>query len=149
MSAEFMRSIAEDRTERHHVREIARLGGIATTQDLRSFGLDDEMIRISVRYGALIRLRHGWYALPQLDREAALACVLGGRLACRSALRHLGLGGAETDGRLHIEVPGNAVSRVPVELRAAVRVHWARNASGGDRASVDAQAALRQAERCR
>jgi hypothetical protein len=110
-------------------------------------GLDDQMVRIIVSYGGLHRVRQAWYALPDTHVDVVRACQVGGRLACASALRFHGEGVAD-DGVLHIEVPANAVARVPDSGWANVRVHWPRHPSTGNRAVIDAEAARRQWERC-
>ncbi len=110
-------------------------------------GLDDEMVRMLVAYGSVVRVRQGWYALPHADPDAIRACRFGGRLACASALRFHGEP-VEDDGVLHIEMPANAVGRALEGGRHSVRAHWPRHPSGGNRAVVDADAAWRQWERC-
>ncbi len=120
---------------------------MASTAQLHALGLDDMDIRISTWYGTLVRVRRGWYAQPHADPAAVEACRLGGRLACVSALKYHGEEVAD-DGRLHIEVPANAVPRPETVGNDAVRVHWARHPSPGDQAAVDAVAAHRQAGRC-
>lgn len=127
--------------------ETAALGGIARRSDLRRMGLDDQMVRIIVSYGGLLRVRQAWYALPDTHVDVVRACQVGGRLACASALRFHGEGVAD-DGVLHIEMPANAVARVPESGWANVRVHWPRHPSTGNRAVIDAEAAWRQWERC-
>jgi hypothetical protein len=128
-------------------RETAALGGIARRSDLRRMGLDDETVRIFVAYGGLRRVRQAWYALPDTHADVVLACEIGGRLACASALRFHGEPVTD-DGVLHVEMPANAVARAPESGWGSVRVHWARHPSTGNRAVVDAEAAWRQWERC-
>jgi hypothetical protein len=127
--------------------ETAALGGIARRSDLRRMGLDDEMVRIFVAYGGLLRVRQAWYALPDTHLEAVRACEIGGRLTCSSALRLHGELIAD-DGVLHVEMPANAVARAPERGWASVRLHWPRRPSPGNRAVVDAEAAWWQWERC-
>ncbi|BDV30249.1 type IV toxin-antitoxin system AbiEi family antitoxin domain-containing protein [Microbacterium terricola] len=131
---------------------MAEAGGIASAGDLHRSGLDDMDVRIRVQYGLLVRVRRGWYALPDTPESVVAACRMGGRLACVSALRLLGEHSADgdrgDDRRIHVEVPANAVVRVPPDERERVRLHWARRPSPGDRAVVDAEAARRQALTC-
>ena len=128
-------------------RETAALGGIARRSDLRRMGLDDKTIRIFVAHGGLLRVRQAWYALPDTHVDAVRACEIGGRLACASALRFHGVPVAD-DGVLHVEMPANAMARVPDCGSGSVRVHWRRYPSTGNRAVVDVDAAWRQWERC-
>jgi len=128
-------------------RATAALGGIARRSDLRLVGLDDETLRIVVAYGKLRRVRQAWFALPDAHADVVRAFQIGGRLACASALRFHGEPVAD-DGMLHVEMPGNAVSRTPEGGLANVRLHWTRLPSPGNRAVVDAEAAWRQWARC-
>jgi hypothetical protein len=128
-------------------RGTAALGGIARGSDLRRMGLDDRTVRIVVAYGKLRRVRQAWYALPDADPDVVRACQIGGRLACRNALRFHGESVAD-DGILHVEMPANALSREPEGGWASVRLHWPRHPSPGNRAVVDAESAWRQWARC-
>jgi hypothetical protein len=136
-----------------YIRETVALGGIARRSDLQRMALDDEMVRILVAYGSLIRVRQAWYALPDTHADILRACEIGGRLACGSALRLHGEHVAD-DGVLHVEVPANAVIHARLDGLAAfdaqrnVRLHWARHPSTGNRAVVDVEAAWRQWGRC-
>lgn len=128
---------------------MADAGGIASTRDLHRWGLDDVTIRLLVGYGrSLIRVRRGWYALPGTSQAVRDACRWGGRLACASALLHHGVR-ADEGGRLHVELPANAVIRREAGDLGTVRLHWARRGSPGDRAAVDVNAAHRQLLACR
>lgn len=128
-------------------RKLAAAGGVASATDLHEMGLSDGDIRLFAGYGILIRVRRGWYASPQADPLVVEACRFGGRLACISALSFRGAS-CTHDGRLHIELPSNAIVRVPETERNRVRMHWARHPSPGDRAAVGVEAAQRQALTC-
>ncbi len=126
------------------------LGGVARPADFRDRHCSDDDLRWGVRFGNIVRVRIGWYALPAVDPMVIEAVRLGGRLACASALAYLdGHSIGTADHRLHIEMPANAVSRVPPDLAAGVRVHWARRPSAGDRAVIDVVSARRQWQACR
>lgn len=125
---------------------MAAQGGIARARELRGWHLSDVDIRMFASYGLLIPVRQGWYALVGTAPAVVDACRSGGRLACVSALAHHGIV-VPSDGRLHIEIPGNAVRRSAGDS-ALVRMHWARRRSDGDRAAVSADAAVRQALAC-
>lgn len=128
-------------------RRLAAAGGVASAGDLHAMGLSDVDIRLFAGYGSLIRVRRGWYASPDADPLVVEACRFGGRLACVSALAFRGEL-VNHAGRLHIELPANAIVRVPDDQRARVRMHWARHPSPGDRAAVGVEAARRQALAC-
>lgn len=60
--------------------------GVATTHHLLATGWSAWQIRRAVRSGALLRLRHGWYARPDADPRVMSAVRSGGFLSCISAL---------------------------------------------------------------
>ncbi len=133
--------------------DIERLGGLASSRELRSLGHDRWSIEIPLLYGNLVRVRHGWFALPGEHVEIMRAWRVGGRLACLSALAWHG--GRPFPAELHVEVPGNAARlRSPDDARRSlgahepVVVHWARRPGDGDRRSVGVRAAWAAATRC-
>nr|WP_274637570.1 hypothetical protein [Microbacterium bovistercoris] len=122
-------------------------GGVASSADLFGYGLTESLIRVFVGYGRLERVRRGRFVLRGTDARIREAWRCGGRVACITALRLHG----ETvhdDGLLHIEVPANAVLRIPEDVRRTLRVHWARRPSPGSAALVTPDAARRQALAC-
>ena len=123
-----------------------RLAGIATTQDLLRQNLSTPAIRSLCAAGRLIRLRQGWYGLPDADEVASRAVRLGGVLSCCSALAWYGVwtppgtdlhvrcsdhGRREwvdrpgvrrcTVPRALAGAPGRPVDSLPASLAAAVR----------------------------
>lgn len=128
-------------------RKLAQAGGVASTVHLHAMDLTDVDIRMFAGYGLLVRARRGWYVSPDADPAVVEAVKLGGRLACISALRLRGAP-VESDGRVHIEIPGNAVVRAAARDAGRVRVHWTRHPSPGDHALVATSAAWRQARAC-
>ncbi len=137
-------------------RDIAALGGIAKLGELLERGHDPEFIRILSDYGRILRVRKGWYARMDAPAEAVRAWRVGGRLACVSALQHLGISDARPS-ELHIAVRANASRlRTPQSRRKrlsdhpdpAVVVHWISEAPTGDRVTVGAAAAHEQAATC-
>ncbi|MFZ2964668.1 MAG: hypothetical protein WA006_08300, partial [Rhodoglobus sp.] len=121
--------------------DIERLGGLASSRELRSFGHDRWSIEIPLLYGNLVRVRHGWFALPGEHAEIVRAWRVGGRLTCLSALAwHEG---QPMPPDLHVEVPGNTArlrspddARRPLGGDERVVVHWARRPGPGDRRAV-------------
>jgi very-short-patch-repair endonuclease len=65
--------------------------GVFSAAELRRSGFDDSDVRKEVRFGSLIRLRAGWYAIPTADPAVMHAVRMGGALGCVSALRWHGL----------------------------------------------------------
>ena len=118
--------------------------GLVRTSELIAIGENDELIRIANNYGAIIRVRHGWYALPGTSATLLRAWKARGRLACVSALAFHGviLDGGDP---LHIDVAADSKGARSPDLV----VHWSRDQSNGDRRAVSVEVATRQASRCR
>ena len=93
---------------------------ILTRSDLIAAGLSSRGITGAVRDGTLLRMRRDRYLDPSASQDARVAAALGGRLACVTALHHLGVWAASTD-TTHIEVPSNSSRHRRV---AGVRMHW-------------------------
>jgi len=123
---------------------LDRLGGIATTAELKSHGFSPEIINAFVWSGKVIRICRGWYASPGASATAIAARRAGGRLACVSALQHHGMI-VRTSTELHISVE-RSFSRTRVG--DDVVLHWSREWLPGGRLAVSIDAALRQAQRC-
>ncbi|MDR6969888.1 type IV toxin-antitoxin system AbiEi family antitoxin domain-containing protein [Leifsonia shinshuensis] len=98
---------------------LQRLGGIATTHQLRAAGASSPELTAAVADGRLHRLRKGIYVAPSAPPLAVAAVTARGRLSCVSAARTYGLWSG-TDTRLHLQHPPNARAGPAV---AAVR-HW-------------------------
>ncbi|MCU1411532.1 MAG: hypothetical protein JWR04_2239 [Rhodoglobus sp.] len=101
-------------------------------RDLRAAGLSGHEITARVRSGALVRIRRDHYALPGVDSATLVSTRVGGRLACVSALRDVGVFAAEPIAA-HVHIPGNhSRSRSPrdrrvrltPENRDGVELHW-------------------------
>ena len=122
--------------ERHH--------GLVRTRELLAIGYEDETIRISRNYGALIHVRQGWWALPGTAPVLLRAWRAGGRLACVSALAFHGVA-IELGDPLHIEVAAASKGA----LQPGMHVHWSTSQRNGDRRAVSVDVAKRQAGQCR
>ena len=121
-----------------------RCHGLVRTRELLAIGYEDETIRISRNYGALLHVRQGWWALPGTDELLLRAWGAGGRLACVSALAFHGVA-IELGDQLHIEVAAKSQGA----LKPGVRVHWSSSQRNGDRRAVSVDVATRQANQCR
>jgi very-short-patch-repair endonuclease len=106
--------------------------GIATTAELEAQGVSALSRTQLVQEGLLIRLRNGWFAVPEADRERMRAIRVGGRVTCATALRQHGLW-VMPDARLHIAVAGNASRMRSPENRSRpwnshdhpdIELHW-------------------------
>lgn len=128
---------------------LRRLGGMATTSELRSQGIDRFQLDIALMYDCVVRVRKGLWTLPETEPEIVSARRCGGRVACVSALAFHGLLEATAEDGLHIEVPHNASRLRHVEdRRRRIVVHWTRHPVGADRFVVPVAEAMRQFERC-
>jgi len=125
-------------------RSALRQWGIASTARLLAAGVTKVSIDVDMSYGAIRRIRRGWYASLDAAPLAVRARQAGGRLACVSALEYLGVGPAAPE--LHIAVPR---SSAPPARREGLVVHWSRRAVAGDEISVTEAEARAQAARCR
>ena len=127
-------------------RAIDWYGGIATRAEIMALGPWRSMIDLELAYGAIIRVRRGWYASPWVSADVIAARQVGGPLACVSALAHYGMG--DPPGELHVLVSRQA-SRLPTEVGGrSVVLHWTRLDPPGDRHAVTPSTALEQADRC-
>ena len=123
--------------------ELHRLGGIATTQQLRHSGATTRQLTEAVHDGRLIRLRKGMYGSPETSAVALDAVRAGGRLCCVSAARSYGLWGG-VDPRMHIMVRPHA-TRLPDTH--SVR-HWADHVHHDEVWRVSVEDCLRSVVRC-
>lgn len=110
----------------------------------------------AVRWGELIRVRRGHYALVGMSEPLLRAVRVGGRLACVSALRERGVW-VLGDERLHVQVAPNAARlRDPDDRHARlgsdadVRVHWCASVdvAGRSPSRVSVPEAIVQASIC-
>ena len=138
------------------LRDIEKLGGIASRAELRRLGNSDDIIGLAARYGRLVRIRKGWYAAEGLDDDVVRAWRVGGRLACVSAAVHHGVHHGAVEA-LHVSVPREASRlrtadnhrrRLAAHPDPAVVVHWSRRALEGTRQAVSVEEALAQMRRC-
>jgi len=125
-------------------RAIRSSDGILSTAELHRRGFDDDTIKLVVSYRKIVPIRRGWYASPDLPRDAFLAWRAGGRLTCLSAAAHLGLWPHASDV-VHVRVAANA-SRV--ERSPFVVVHWSRGPTTGTRVVVSIDEMLATIGRC-
>lgn len=87
---------------------VARLGGLATTRQLRLAGVGADAVRRAVLLrGTLLRPRRGVFAIPTAPPMIIRAIAAGGSLAALSAADYYGLWTPQ-DRRLHISVRPDA-----------------------------------------
>ena len=105
-------------------------GRIMRRQDLLRAGHTDREIRWALAHGYIFRVRHGWYALPDLADVIVRAIRVGGRLTGLAALGTLGVF-LPQPRVIDLAVPKNAAGlRRPADRRErlrstdGVRLHW-------------------------
>ncbi len=132
---------------------LRSLGEVAATHELYALGHTQAGLRIAVQRGWIIRIRKGWFCLPDLDPDLVRAWRVGGRLTGASAARHYGLWVRGQDGPLEVEVAPNACqlrSRSDSRRRLSglsdpgVIVHWATAGPSRSRVLVDLDRCLEQ-----
>lgn len=118
---------------------LRRLGGVAETRELRARGIRPAQLSAAVACGDVIRVRRGWYAMPDTPIDLIRAVRIGGRLACVSAAAHYGWATPEHHG-VHVCVAENAarLRRAPTDAaragpRSGTVVHWGSAVAPGDR----------------
>jgi len=118
-----------------------------TRQQLLQSGWTDGRIARAVRDGRLERIRAGHFADRPIDELTRRALRVGGRLACVSELRHLGIWVLDDD-RVHVQLAGNAarLRRDPLGFRG----HWRPlvEPTAGDPDHVSVVDALLRARAC-
>lgn len=112
--------------------DIRRLGGLAATHELLRRGWSAYALARAVHVGRIVRVRQGWYALPETTVERQRAVRVGGRLTCASAAYDLGMW-EQPPAQLHVTVQRNASrlrnsfakeKRLTQHPDAGVIVHW-------------------------
>ncbi|MGV8882727.1 MAG: type IV toxin-antitoxin system AbiEi family antitoxin domain-containing protein [Rhodoglobus sp.] len=125
------------------VAALTDLGAVAYRTELIARGVSPYELGRARHDGRIIRVRRGWYALPDAPRDLVRAVRVGGSLTAVSAAIALGLWTLD-DGLLHVSVPHNggrlrsARTRfVPLndEPDAGVCLHW-RRSGGADSLTV-------------
>lgn len=98
-----------------------RLGGVASTHELREAGVARRGIEGALASGALCRPRRGCYALTTLPPTALIALEHGGALCCAAALRLHGIWLLDPDAAIHVWLgPNGRAHRHP---GCSCRVH--------------------------
>ena len=120
---------------------VARLGGLATTAQLRAAGVHPDAIgRAVLLRSTLVRPRRGILALPSTPPALLRAVRAGGALAATSAAEFHGLW-TPSDARLHVSVRRDA----PVSGNAGIVLHRdAHHLTPGERFLVSRQTCVRQ-----
>lgn len=130
--------------------------GLIATHELAAVGVTRPMLAVMLRRGMLIRVRQGWYSMPDLASSARQAARVGGVLTCGEALRAHGLWALEDD-RLHVLVrrgssrlrhPGDPRRRLSEAFAPSTVVHWLDGATTTSRLIACPVDALETYRRC-
>ncbi|KYH44821.1 endonuclease domain-containing protein [Branchiibius sp. NY16-3462-2] len=100
--------------------QVLRSGGIVPTRRLRAAGVSDHQIRQALQQRTIHRVRKGWVAVAEVDREIVQAIRAHGVLTCISEAARRGLWSMD-DGQLHIAVHSHG-GRIAT---AGCVAHWA------------------------
>ena len=116
--------------------EIVRRGGLARTRELLRAGATSHQLTRAVRVGHVVRVRQGWYGMPDADGILEAAVRVGGRATCVTAVAAHGLW-AFASSTIHVRVPAHhsRLRRPDDALRRRtvdddVVVHWRRGGTG-------------------
>jgi very-short-patch-repair endonuclease len=119
---------------------VRRKGGLAATHELLTTGWTSYQLTHAVAAGDIVRVRQGWYAVPETPEPLQQAVRVGGRLSCISgALRH-GLP-ALASPLLHVAVARHScrlrskddkANRLIYDNRGVI-VHWTDDRDSDDR----------------
>lgn len=116
--------------------EIRRRGGLAATHELLRAGATSHGLTRAVRAGWVVRVRQGWYGMPEADAILEAAVRVGGRATCTTAIARHGLW-AFGSGEVHVRVPAHhARLRRPEDHRRrhvhgdGAVVHWRQGGAG-------------------
>lgn len=133
----------------HHARTmdavaaVRAVGGIAAASELLSRGVSQDRIDRAVRSRLILRIRRGWFALPDADPLHVCAVAAGGSLSCVSLLHKLGVWLMPYDD-CHVRVD----PRHHAVTGAGIRVHWLAGAEAPHAGLDTAVSALDVAIRC-
>jgi len=125
--------------------ELERLGGAATTRQLRTAGATSRALTAAVADGRIARARKGRYVASGVSGPVLAAAASGGRLSCVSAARSYGLWGG-TDSRTHLILPPKA-GRAGAPRNDVVR-HWRTTTDHPESWRVSLPECLRSVVRC-
>jgi very-short-patch-repair endonuclease len=116
-------------------RACSDLGGVARTREiLSSEGVTRRDIDRAVRDGALVRLRTGWVAIPEVEAAVATAIRHGGALGCISRVQLEGLWVLGDHTQVHVAMRPNGRAREHAACDCAV--HWNDVPHSGGRVSL-------------
>ena len=135
--------------------DITSLGGVAATHELLKRGWSSRLLSRGVASEQIIRVRQGWYCLPDTPAALREAFRVGGRAGCVSAAAGHGLW-VTNSTLLHVDVARNSArlrtrSDKDVRLRSTgdgTIVHWTTPTADDSRFATSPLGCLRDMIRC-
>ena len=124
-------------------RSVLAPGGVFRVAVVRRLGDPRQALEALTRDGRLVRVRRGWYRLPDADPAVVQAVAAGGVLTCVSALAFAGVWVPET-AEIHARAARGDVALAPGVHRCAIRRRLPAPRSAVDSVAV----ALRAAAGC-
>lgn len=120
---------------------LRRFGGVASTSELRRWGVTKRMLAEAVLSREILRQRIGHYCLPETNELIVEALRVGGRVRCVSAATFHGLRVLHYPQQLHIAVElhdsrfrtrddprvrfaPTALAELPTTPQSRIHLHW-------------------------
>ena len=120
---------------------------VFTTSGLRADGVSGTILTARIADGTLFRARRGVYVAPTICPALRAVAEHGGRAACITAARHLGLWVLTADHRAHVWLCSGQRSYHPSQACACVE-HWADGPHGAPASAPSLPRMLLQIYRC-
>ncbi|MFF2277803.1 endonuclease domain-containing protein [Agromyces sp. NPDC058126] len=114
---------------RHVALWIRGHGGAVPLRSLDAAGLRREQVQAAVAEEAVVRLRRGWYSVPDAPDEVVRAVRVGGAATAASVARIEGLW-VQEDPQLHVRVPRTASRLKSPRARTCGRAQVPLDAAG-------------------
>ena len=105
------------------VEALELLGGVASRDSILRLWTTAGKLSRATHAGQVLRVRKGWYALPDARKDVVAAVRVGGSLTCSRALMSHEVW-TMPDERVHVSVPSNASRLRSLD---GVVLHWRRS----------------------
>ncbi len=134
---------------------IHNYGGLAATHELLAAGATKHTLAYAVHSDIIIRVRQGWYCIPDVHPQLQQGIRVGGRLGCISGAALYGMWMPPNEN-LHVSLDHNDCRlRTPTDksrrlARSApgVTTHWNSDSRPGSRLLLDPLSCLAEVIRC-
>jgi very-short-patch-repair endonuclease len=134
---------------------IHDLDDLAATNELLALGFGKKALSHAANYGHIVRVRQGWYSIPDVHPVLLSAVRVGGRLGCVSAAALYGMWSPPHE-HLHVSLNNNDCRlRTPEDMRRRLRkgrdtvtTHWNTKPMSGSRLLLDPISCLAEVMHC-